>query len=106
MIMGKKFFKLLFSASMVFVLFVGVDISKESGETFVSARLIVGKSVAFGCGANYLNHQAWKQGGTICFGNSGSPTDFVVYPYNDCRDEWNSCCQLPDVPPTCLSESD
>lgn len=87
---------------LLFAGILGVDLSNESNKGFLLQNII--KEVeARGCGVNQLNHQTWKQGGKVCYGSSGDPTDFTILPYNDCKDEWNSCCPMPDDQPTCPS---
>lgn len=86
---------------MLFLGLVGFDLSKEKGEALETIAIFGTESLAFGCGANYLNHQTWKESGTVCYGSSGSSTDFFVLKYNDCKDEQNSCCPFPETAPTC-----
>lgn len=99
--MVNRLTKLVLGASMLFLGLVGFDLSKEKGEALETIAIFGTESLAFGCGANYLNHQEGFTNGTVCYGSSGQPTDYSVLPYEDCRDMLNSCCAMPSDAPLC-----
>ena len=97
--------KVMYLSGFVLLLFVGIlgsDLTLKKDQPFVLETIIT-PAEAIGCGIGNFNHHEGFTNGTVCYGGSGDPTDYIILPYNDCRMMPDECCAFPADAPQCPS---
>lgn len=92
--MKKRLMQLTGVLGLLFMVLLGADITSKQSKEFITMTIFANEAKAFGCGADFLNHQAPYSYGVPCFGGGGS-TDFTIVFVHDCRDSEASCCRIP-----------